>query len=504
MKLSTKLMSGFVVVVALVGVLITANLVQLEKLRGLQDEGARRATEAALIQEAAGQAAELYQVTADAIINRDLPASHAAWSKVTGEMNGRLAVVSRIAETAVDKTEVAAALTAYGEFKHTVDDRLLPLLEKTRDFNETIRDLDGENDEAVARLQKSLGVLAASSLARSAAADKHFDEVITQTIEIGLVLGLVIAGLALTLGFRLSANLTRSLRTTIEGLSAGAEQVAGASAQVSAASQQLANGASKQASNLEEVAASLEEVTSMTRQNADNARRANVTAQEAASAASQGAEDMTRMASAIEKIGASARETAKIVKTVDEIAFQTNLLALNAAVEAARAGEAGKGFAVVAEEVRSLALRSAEAAKTTAALIEESQNNTDAGAAVSREVSERLRKILTSATAVTTLMADVAQASAQQASGVAQINTAISEMDRITQSNAANAEESASSSQEMAGQSARLHDLVGDLVVLVNGAGPGEPRESQIKIRLPLPRGGEGDSLRFRSCTVGG
>ena len=276
--------------------------------------------------------------------------------------------------------------------------------------------------------------------------------------------------LGTVLGFGISQNISVSLLRVVEAMRAAADQVAAASSQVSASSQQLASGASTQASNLEEVSASLEEVTSMTRQNAQSARDADRSAKQTSVAAGQGAEAMSRMSGAIEKIRASAVATTKIVKTIDEIAFQTNLLALNAAVEAARAGEAGKGFAVVAEEVRSLALRAAEAAKTTGAMLEESQRNADGGVTVSNDVNAVLRTILTSSNQLAVLISGAATASDQQASGVTQINTAVSQMDRITQSNAANAEESASASEELSAQATELHELVGSLLRLVHGS----------------------------------
>ena len=283
----------------------------------------------------------------------------------------------------------------------------------------------------------------------------------------------VLAGLSLLgglMGLGLGRRIAGPLKVIIDGLQRSAGEVTSASGQVAGASQQMASGASQQASSLEEVSSSLEEMAAMTRQNADSAGQANQVAAGAHSAAEQGSQAMTRMAEAIGRIKTSSDQTAKIVKTIDEIAFQTNLLALNAAVEAARAGEAGKGFAVVAEEVRNLAQRSAEAARTTSDLIEESQKNADNGVAVSTEVGNILGQIVTGVQKVNRLISEVSSASKEQSQGIEQINTAIAQMDKVTQSNAANAEESASASEELSAQARELNDMVNALAAIVGGA----------------------------------
>jgi methyl-accepting chemotaxis protein len=267
--------------------------------------------------------------------------------------------------------------------------------------------------------------------------------------------------------------LSRRITGIIESLTEGAQQVASASGQVSSASQSLAEGATEQAAGLEETSSSLEEMSSMTKQNADNAQQASVLAGEARKAAQGGAESMQRMSRAIDDIQKSSDETAKIIKVIDEIAFQTNLLALNAAVEAARAGEAGKGFAVVAEEVRNLAMRSAEAAKNTANMIEESVKNAKNGVAISGEVSKALGEIVDGIAKTTDLVGEIAAASAEQAQGIDQVNTAVAQMDKVTQQNAANAEESASASEELSAQAEAMQGIVEELVALVQGASGG-------------------------------
>jgi methyl-accepting chemotaxis protein len=253
---------------------------------------------------------------------------------------------------------------------------------------------------------------------------------------------------------------TKELEDTGETFKSIIAQISQGSDQVAQASQSLAQGASEQASSLEETSSSMEEMSSMTRQNADNANKADRLMNETKTLVGTGVDAMGRMSNAIEKIQVSASETAKIIKTIDEIAFQTNLLALNAAVEAARAGEAGKGFAVVAEEVRNLARRSAEAAKSTADLIEGSQKNAEAGVQVAQEVATALASIQDSSGKVATLVGEIAAASKEQAQGIEQINTAISEMDKVVQQNAASSEESSSAAEELASQAQELNAII--------------------------------------------
>ncbi len=288
---------------------------------------------------------------------------------------------------------------------------------------------------------------------------------------VALIVVSIIIGVILALGFGLflSSSISKALNRIIAGLSSGSEQVSSAANQVSASSQQMAEGANEQASSLEEVSSSLEESSSMVKQNADNASQANSLMEDTKKRVEQGDASIKKVGLAISEIKNSSDQTAKIVKTIDEIAFQTNLLALNAAVEAARAGDAGKGFAVVAEEVRNLAQRSAEAAKNTAALIEESQKNAEKGVTVSEEAALAVKGISESALKVAGLINEISAASKEQAQGIDQINTAVAQMDKVTQANASNAEESASASEELSAQAKELSDMVKELVTIVEG-----------------------------------
>jgi CHASE3 domain sensor protein len=278
-----------------------------------------------------------------------------------------------------------------------------------------------------------------------------------------MIVGLVVALLAsVAVAFFIIRNSNKVLTSVAHALDDGSNQVASAAAQVSGSSQSLAEGSSEQAASLEETSSSLEEMASMTKRNSENSQKANDLAKQARTAADKGVVDMQAMSAAMDAIKVSSDDIAKIIKTIDEIAFQTNILALNAAVEAARAGEAGMGFAVVAE-------RSAQAAKETAAKIEGAIAKTAQGVDISSKVSLTLNEIVTKARQVDELAAEVAGASREQTQGITQINIAVGQMDKVTQSNAANAEESAAAAEELNAQAAVMKESVGDLLQLVGG-----------------------------------
>lgn len=254
---------------------------------------------------------------------------------------------------------------------------------------------------------------------------------------------------------------TRELRDMGNTLLECAGRIEAGCRQLNASSQSLARCASEQASSLEETSSSMEELASMTRRNADNAGGADGLTRESRRRVDEGIEAAHRMAGAMGNMRASSAETVRIVQSIDDIAFQTNLLALNASIEAARAGEAGKGFSVVAGEVRNLAARSAEAARETKDLITESSGKAEEGAALTGEVAAALAAIRESSARLGELVAEIVSASEEQARGIAQINLAMAEADKVVQEHAANSEELARSAEELHGTVERLTSIVG-------------------------------------------
>lgn len=269
----------------------------------------------------------------------------------------------------------------------------------------------------------------------------------------------------------LARSISLPIRKAVDDMKEAANQVASAANQVSASSQALAQGASEQAAAVEETSSAIEEMSSMTKQNASNAGQAsNMMSHEARESYRLITEKMTMMQESVDLSVKASEETAKIIKTIDEIAFQTNLLALNAAVEAARAGESGAGFAVVAEEVRNLAMRSAEAAKNTENLIADSTKKIQQASTLFQQVSNELTNNRHIAKKVTEFLNEIAEASAEQARGIDQINNAVCEIDKATQQNAATAEESASASEELNAQAEQLKDISTTLANIIGGS----------------------------------
>jgi methyl-accepting chemotaxis protein len=267
-----------------------------------------------------------------------------------------------------------------------------------------------------------------------------------------------------------------SLLKTVTEVRAGTETIVTASQEIASGNLDLSSRTEQQASSLEETASSMEELTGTVRQNADNARQANVLAKNASQIAAHGGEVVSQVVSTMASINASSKKIGDIIAVIDGIAFQTNILALNAAVEAARAGEQGRGFAVVASEVRNLAQRSAAAAKEIRGLISDSVAKVDAGGRLVDEAGVTMQEIVQGIGRVTEIMADIASASAEQTTGIEQVNEAITQMDGVTQQNAALVEEAAAAAASLQEQATSLAQLVS--VFNIGHGGPGVARHT--------------------------
>jgi methyl-accepting chemotaxis protein len=256
-------------------------------------------------------------------------------------------------------------------------------------------------------------------------------------------------------------RMQESLNEILTQVNVAVDQMASGSDQVSTAAQSLSQGATEQASSLEEISASANEIHSQSKQNAENALTASQLAKQASQNAQLGNQQMKDLMVLVDKMTKSSEQTKSIVKTIDDIAFQVNLLALNANVEAARAGKYGKGFAVVADEVRNLAVRSAAAVSETTRMVEQSIRDIQEVNATAQKTGDQLNGIAGNANKVADFLGEIAASSSEQAKAMGQINGGLDQIDQVTQSNTASAEQSASASEELSGQAQQLKVMVG-------------------------------------------
>lgn len=246
-----------------------------------------------------------------------------------------------------------------------------------------------------------------------------------------------------------------SLIRTVSAVRDSADAIYSGASEISSGSSDLSSRTEEQAASLVETAASMEELTATVKQNTDNARQATHLAKNASDTAIKGGKVVDTVVHTMNAIADSSQQIAHITGVIDSIAFQTNILALNAAVEAARAGEQGRGFAVVAGEVRTLAQRSAQAAKEIKGLIDNAVSRVDAGSSQVQEAGTTMHEIVQAVTRVTDIMGEIATASDEQSKGIEQVGLAVSQMDGVTQQNAALVEESATAAaslETLAGQ----------------------------------------------------
>ncbi len=320
-----------------------------------------------------------------------------------------------------------------------------------------------------------------------------------------IVFGISVGGIILSAVFAwmIVRGVTKGITGIAGRLAAESAKAQESASQVAKAGQGMASGAAQQAASLEETSSSLHEIASMTTRNSENAQSAKTLANQTRSTADAGAADMEQMKAAMGAIKGSSAEIAKIIKTIDEIAFQTNILALNAAVEAARAGEAGLGFAVVADEVRNLAQRCAGAAKETADKISASTEKSEQGVRISEKMATNLAAIVEKARQLDERIGEIAQSSHEQSEGIGQLNSAVANMDKITQDNAAAAQQSAESGEELKRQAAQVRLAVDDLLRMAQGATDGAAAPVQIEQGAKGARAWAPSSAQKKKMAVG-
>ena len=273
-----------------------------------------------------------------------------------------------------------------------------------------------------------------------------------------------------------------SLRTIASKVRVSSDAVNVAAAEIAAGNVDLSSRTEEQASSLEETAASIEEMTATVNQNAQNAAEANGVAASAAAIALRGGAAVDQVVKMMESIQASSRKIADIIGVIDSIAFQTNILALNAAVEAARAGEQGRGFAVVAGEVRNLAQRSAEAAKEIKSLITDSVGRVDTGAKLADGAGQTMTELVSSVNHVSRIIGEIAAATKEQSAGIAQVNVAVTDLDKATQQNASLVEESTAASESLKELAREMVDAVSVLRISRDAGRHGAGRASDERV----------------------
>ncbi len=278
-----------------------------------------------------------------------------------------------------------------------------------------------------------------------------------------------------------------SLRQMVGQVRSSTDSIGTASTQIASGTQDLSSRTEHQASNLQQTASSMEELSATVKNSADSARQANQLASSAAAVAARGGEVVSQVVATMDDINASSKKIADIIGVIDGIAFQTNILALNAAVEAARAGEQGRGFAVVASEVRSLAQRSAQAAKEIKGLIGASVEKVEGGAKLVADAGKTMTEIVGSVQRVTDIIGEITAAATEQSDGIGQVNTAVVQLDQMTQQNAALVEESAAAAESLKDQAMRLARVVSGFKIDAHAvqAAPSAPAQAAAPAAAP-------------------
>jgi methyl-accepting chemotaxis protein len=312
-----------------------------------------------------------------------------------------------------------------------------------------------------------IGALVAWRITRSVTRPMHEAILATEAIAAGDLTRTIMTDRRDEAGQLIAAmsRMQDSLKSMVSQVRSATDSISTASTEIATGNQDLSARTEQAASNLQQTASSMEQLTGTVKQSADSARQANQLASSASSVAARGGQVVSQVVTTMDEINAASRKISDIIGVIDGIAFQTNILALNAAVEAARAGEQGRGFAVVAGEVRNLAQRSAQAAKEIKTLIGASVEKVESGSKLVQDAGTTMSEIVASVQRVADIIGEITAAAAEQSSGIGQVNTAVNQLDQMTQQNAALVEESAAAAESLKEQAHRLTEVVGQFRV---------------------------------------
>ncbi len=486
MKIGGKLALGFGIVIALMAIIFGVTYFSLQRLKTLQDEGAMRAEDAMHAAQAENAPYRLYQIVADAIINRDLTASQKHWDEALAEEKDLLNSLSQRMDTEAERVDINEALSIVAELEAEFKDILMPLLQATASVDDRVRRADADFDALIDRFEVPIQRVEEALAGEQRESDELFDSVSTSTVLLCSVLTLIALLIALGVAILLTRSiskplkvavtqlgdiakgdlrndippmylkrrdeigslakaldaLSKDLRRIVEDILSASDQVSSGSEQMASTAQQLSQGAAEQAASAEEVSSSVEEMAATVKQNTDNSLATESIATKSSGDAELGGRSVMDSVAAMNEIAAK-------ISIIDEIARQTNLLALNAAIEAARAGEAGKGFAVVASEVRKLAERSQKASGEIGDLSKHTVGS-------ATKAGEIIQKLVPDIKKTADLVQEIASASREQSTGVDQIAKAVTQLDTVIQQNASASEEMASMAEELSSQAEQL------------------------------------------------
>jgi len=467
--IAKRIVFGFVSVIAITLALGTFALVNFGHI-GFICSSSNRVTQSSvngisLIQSIGTEVREIYMLTLKHRLTEDTDRSTAILADIRGHLE-KLNILTENYEKTVTEPHDLRLLQVIKDARAPYANASVNVLTSDRgDLKATMSLVENQLAPAY---DKYIAAIDAATIGQQSHTEESSWKIMNAVSQgrLGVFTGLCVALItALFVSIIVVVGIQKSLQRVVQGFEESSSGVFNIVGRLTASSQALG----RQASSLEKTSSALEQIAGMTQRNTEDSSKATDLAKRARAAAEKGAANMETMNATMQANKAASDEVAKIVKTIDELAFQTNILALNAAVEAARAGEAGAGFAVVADEVRNLAQRSATAAKETAAKIDGSISKTAQSVQISSQVGAAFNEIVLNVRQVDDLTAQVFAASQEQKQGLEQMNKAVMEIDKVTQSNAAAAQEGAANAQKLNAQAETMTHSLDELLLLLSG-----------------------------------